>query len=83
VCKKQILVIPNADGYGRCCGNFMDGILKHNPDDPKWIARDRFVLSAGTGSMLIYSMLHLSGYDVSMDDFKIFPSMGKQNRRTS
>lgn len=52
--------------------------LKHNPDDPKWIARDRFVLSAGHGSMLIYSMLHLSGYDVSMDDLKSFRQWGSR-----
>ncbi len=52
--------------------------LKHNPDDPKWIARDRFVLSAGHGSMLIYSMLHLSGYDVTMDDLKSFRQWGSR-----
>ena len=37
--------------------------IKHNPDDPKWAGRDRFVLSGGHGSMLIYSMLHLTGYE--------------------
>ncbi|MFH1197259.1 MAG: transketolase [bacterium] len=52
--------------------------LKHNPDDPNWISRDRFVLSAGHGSMLIYSMLHLSGYDVSMDDLKSFRQWGSR-----
>lgn len=52
--------------------------LKHNPDDPKWIARDRFVLSAGHGSMLIYSMLYLSGYDVTMDDLKSFRQWGSR-----
>ena len=46
--------------------------LKHNPKDPKWFDRDRFVLSAGHGSMLIYSLLHLSGYDLSLDDLKHF-----------
>lgn len=46
--------------------------LKHNPDNSSWIARDRFVLSNGHGSMLLYSMLHLSGYKVSMDDIKNF-----------
>lgn len=46
--------------------------LKHNPSDPKWANRDRFVLSNGHGSMLIYSLLHLSGYDVSLDDIKDF-----------
>ena len=46
--------------------------LKFNPAQPKWANRDRFVLSAGHGSMLIYSMLHLCGYDVSLDDLKNF-----------
>lgn len=46
--------------------------LKHNPQNPDWADRDRFVLSNGHGSMLIYSLLHLSGYDVSMDDLKQF-----------
>ncbi|NQT25056.1 transketolase [candidate division KSB1 bacterium] len=46
--------------------------LRYNPDDPKWLNRDRFVLSAGHGSMLIYAMLHLSGYDLSLDDLKNF-----------
>lgn len=46
--------------------------LKHNPANPKWFDRDRFVLSNGHGSMLIYSLLHLTGYDLSMDDLKNF-----------
>ena len=46
--------------------------LKHNPTNPKWADRDRFVLSNGHGSMLIYSLLHLSGYDLSIDDLKQF-----------
>jgi len=46
--------------------------MKHNPADPKWPDRDRFVLSNGHGSMLIYSLLHLTGYDLSMDDIKQF-----------
>ncbi len=46
--------------------------LDHNPTDPNWVNRDRFVLSNGHGSMLIYSLLHLTGYDVSMDDLKNF-----------
>ncbi len=46
--------------------------LKHNPSDPNWADRDRFVLSNGHGSMLIYSLLHLSGYDLSIDDLKNF-----------
>jgi transketolase len=46
--------------------------LKHNPANPDWADRDRFILSNGHGSMLIYSLLHLSGYDLSMDDLKNF-----------
>lgn len=46
--------------------------LNHNPADPHWINRDRFVLSNGHGSMLLYSLLHLSGYDLSMEDLKQF-----------
>jgi len=46
--------------------------LKHNPQDPQWADRDRFVLSNGHGSMLLYSLLHLSGYDLSIDDLKQF-----------
>lgn len=46
--------------------------LKHNPADPNWSNRDRFVLSNGHGSMLLYSLLHLSGYDLTIDDLKNF-----------
>lgn len=50
--------------------------MKHNPANPKWLNRDRFVLSAGHGSMLLYSILHLSGYNVSLDDLKNFRQWG-------
>ena len=50
--------------------------LKHNPRDPQWPDRDRFVLSAGHGSMLLYALLYLSGYDVSLDDLKQFRQWG-------
>src|SRR5579862_8532260 len=46
--------------------------LRHNPDDPRWLNRDRFVLSAGHGSMFLYSWLHLSGYDLPIDELKRF-----------
>ncbi len=49
--------------------------LKHNPQNPNWVDRDRFVLSNGHGSMLIYSLLHLTGYDLSIDDLKAFRQM--------
>ena len=47
-------------------------VMKHNPADSKWVDRDRFLLSAGHGSMFLYSILHLSGYKVSLDDIKQF-----------
>lgn len=50
--------------------------LKHNPANPRWSNRDRFVLSNGHGSMLLYSVLHLSGYDLPMDELRNFRQMG-------
>jgi transketolase len=47
-------------------------ILKHNPSNPEWVDRDRFVLSAGHGSMLLYSLLHLTGYDLPLDELEQF-----------
>lgn len=52
-----------------------NGYLKHNPANPDWWDRDRFVLSNGHGSMLIYSLLHLSGYDLPIDELKNFRQM--------
>jgi transketolase len=46
--------------------------LMYNPEDPKWLNRDRFILSAGHGSMFVYSWLHLAGYDLPMDELKCF-----------
>jgi len=46
--------------------------LRHNPQQPKWENRDRFLLSAGHGSMLLYSLLHLTGYDLPLDELKRF-----------
>ncbi len=51
-------------------------VMKHNPENPDWTDRDRFVLSAGHGSMLIYSLLHLSDYDLAMEDLKNFRQLG-------
>ncbi|WP_054939275.1 transketolase [Paenibacillus ihuae] len=50
--------------------------MNHNPDHPTWVNRDRFVLSAGHGSMLLYSLLHLSGYDLPMEELKQFRQWG-------
>ena len=50
--------------------------MKVNPKNPRWFDRDRFVLSAGHGSMISDSLLHLSGYDVSIDDLKNFRQLG-------
>ena len=52
--------------------------LKHNPGNPNWWDRDRLLLSNGHGSMLIYSLLHLTGYDVSLDDLKAFRQLGSK-----
>ena len=53
-------------------------ILKHNPDNPDWLDRDRFVLSGGHASMLLYSLLYLSGYDLSLDDIRNFRQWGSK-----
>ncbi len=52
--------------------------LRFNPEDPGWIGRDRFVLSAGHGSMLLYSLLHLFGYDLSLEDIRRFRQSGSK-----
>jgi transketolase len=53
-------------------------ILKHHPADPAWVDRDRFVLSAGHGCLLLYSLLHLSGYAVSLEDIQSFRQLGSK-----
>lgn len=52
--------------------------LKHDPSDPSWFDRDRFVLSAGHGSMLLYALLHLSGYDLSLEELQNFRQWGSK-----
>ncbi len=53
-------------------------VMKHNPENPAWVDRDRFVLSAGHASMLLYSLLFLTGYDVSLDEIKNFRQWGSK-----
>ena len=57
-------------------------ILKHDPSDPQWPNRDRFVLSAGHGSMFLYSLLHLTGYPLSLDDLRNFRQLGSKPQGT-
>lgn len=52
--------------------------LSHDPSDPKWINRDRFILSAGHGSMFLYGWLHISGYDLSLEEVKNFRQLGSK-----
>jgi transketolase len=53
-------------------------VMKYNPKNPKWAQRDRFVLSNGHGCALQYSILHLTGYDVTLDDLKSFRQLGSR-----
>jgi transketolase len=52
--------------------------LRFNPKDPHWLNRDRFVLSAGHGSMLLYALLYLTGYDLTLDDIEHFRQLGSK-----
>ena len=53
-------------------------VLRHNPANPDWANRDRFVLSNGHGSMLLYSLLHLTGYDLDIDELRNFRQLGSK-----
>ena len=55
--------------------------MRHNPANPEWSNRDRFVISNGHGSMLPYSVLHLTGYEVSIDDLKNFRQLRSRHSR--
>ena len=65
-------------GMADVCTVLWSEHMNFNPKNPKWLNRDRFILSAGHGSMLIYSLLHLYGYDLSMDDLKAFRQWGSK-----
>jgi transketolase len=65
-------------GMADCAYVLWTKFLKFNPKDPQWLNRDRFILSAGHGSMLLYSLLHLSGYDVTIDDLKSFRQLNSR-----
>lgn len=57
---------------------FWDKFMKYNPADPKWFDRDRFILSPGHGSALLYAMLHLAGYGLTLDELKNFRQWGSR-----
>lgn len=65
-------------GMADVCAVLWSEHMNFNPKNPKWLNRDRFILSAGHGSMLIYSLLHLYGYDLLMDDLKAFRQWGSK-----
>ena len=65
-------------GAADCAFVLWSRYLRYDPKDPKWPNRDRFILSAGHGSMLLYALLHLSGFDLSLDDLKQFRQWGSR-----
>ena len=65
-------------GAADCAFALWGNFLNFNPDDPRWPNRDRFVLSAGHGSMLLYSLLHLFGYDLPLEELKNFRQWGSK-----
>ena len=65
-------------GMADVCAVLWSEHMNFNPKNPKWLNRDRFILSAGHGSMLIYSLLHLYGYDLSIEDLKAFRQWGSK-----
>jgi transketolase len=65
-------------GLARVALELWDGHLRFDPSDPGWVGRDRFVLSNGHASMLLYSLLHLYGVDLSLDDLRSFRTLGSK-----
>ena len=77
--KKPTRVIPGMPlGAAAMAYTLWTRHLKFNPKDPHWFNRDRFILSAGHGSMLLYALLHLFGYDLTLDDLKSFRQLGSK-----
>ena len=76
-CKRPTAAIPGLPlGAAPMAYVLWTRFLKHNPANPDWFDRDRFVLSAGHGSMLLYSLLHLTGYDLPLEQIKQFRQWG-------
>ena len=65
-------------GMADCAYVLWSKYLRYNPEDPAWPNRDRFILSAGHGSILLYGLLHISGFDVTLDDLKAFRQLGSR-----
>jgi hypothetical protein len=72
----------HADGHGRDRVALWSRHLRHNPKNPQWADRDRFVLSNGHGSMLLYALLHLTGYDLPIEELKNFRRCTRRRRAT-
>ena len=67
--------LPGRGGHGLYAGT---GHMKHNPSNPKWVDKDRFVLSAGHGSSLLYALLHLTGHDLPLSELQKFRQWGSK-----
>lgn len=70
--QKLTLATPSTNGDGRYRRSTVERFLRHNPSDPTRYDRDRFILSNGHASMLLYSLLHLSGYNLPLEELKNF-----------
>jgi hypothetical protein len=75
---RQLRPPRHADGHGRHRRSAVAPFYRHNPLNPHWADRDRFVLSNGHGSMLQYALLHLSGYDLPIEELKLFRQLGSK-----
>ncbi len=68
-------------GLARAALELWDAHLRFDPSDPDWVLRDRFILSNGHASMLLYSLLHLYGFQLSLDDLRSFRTLGLEDAR--